>query len=257
MSVISDLSGNVHEPADLRAVPATQPLVWLQRGWDDLVHHPGASLAHGLLVVGLGYVVLIFSSAHVYFLAAAVSGFLLIGPLMATGLCELSRRREQGEGLSFDQSLEGMTRNRPALLHFAAMLLGLSVLWFVVSALILQALFSGAVPTVRETLWGGFLETVSLQQLIVYLAVGGILACLVFVLSVVSVPFIIHRPVSAGQAMRASMEAVRVNLAAMLLWAALIVALTGIGFATLLLGLVVIYPLLGHATWHAYRDLVK
>jgi len=86
---------------------------------------------------------------------------------------------------------------------------------------------------------------------------GAVLALVVFALSVVTVPLVIDRDVSSRVAMRASLRAVARNPLAMLLWAALIVGLTALGFATLLAGMIVVIPLLGHATWHAYRDLVE
>jgi uncharacterized membrane protein len=95
------------------------------------------------------------------------------------------------------------------------------------------------------------------SQVEAYVAVGGILAAVVFMLSVVTVPLIIDRRVGVGQAIGASLKAVFTNIPAMILWSALILVLTIIGYAPLLCGLLIVGPLLGHATWHAYRDLVR
>jgi uncharacterized membrane protein len=97
----------------------------------------------------------------------------------------------------------------------------------------------------------------SRAQIIAYIGSGAVLAGLVFMMSVVAVPLIIDRQVSVLQAIWVSMKATFWNLPAMLVWSALIVALTALGFLTLLLGMVFVAPLLGHATWHAYRDLVE
>ncbi len=98
----------------------------------------------------------------------------------------------------------------------------------------------------------------SSEQLIAYVASGGALAALVFVLSVVAVPLIIDREsTTTGEAMSASLSACMQNLPAAIVWAALITALVAVGFATMLIGMLVIFPLLGHATWHAYRDLSR
>lgn len=242
---------------DVQKVAMARPLAWLRLGWQDLSHHRGASIAHGLLVTGLGVVILTFAATHVYLMAVAISGFLLVGPIMATGLCELSRRRARNESAGFDDSLDALGRNRTALWHFAVTLLGFSLLWFMLSGLILHALFGPITPSLGYVIWGGLFEVLTPQQIMLYIAVGGILACLVFILSVVSVPAIIDRPVTASTAMRMSMRAFATNLPAMLVWAALIVALTAVGFLTFLLGLIVIYPLLGHATWYAYRELIQ
>ena len=101
------------------------------------------------------------------------------------------------------------------------------------------------------------LHRAELRQVIAYVAVGGILAGVVFALSVVSVPMIIDRQVDAGTAMKTSLRVAGQDLQSMLVWATLIVVLVAIGFATWLVGMVVIFPLLGHATWHAYKDLVE
>ena len=93
-------------------------------------------------------------------------------------------------------------------------------------------------------------------QLLGYIVCGAVLAAVVFSVSVVSVPLIIDRHATAREAMRASVRATLANLPAMLVWAGLIVGLTAIGFFTLLVGMVIVTPLLGYATWHAYRDLI-
>ena len=93
-------------------------------------------------------------------------------------------------------------------------------------------------------------------QALGYVVCGGVLAAIVFGVSVVAVPLIIDRHASASEAMRASLRATLANLPAMVIWAAIIVAVTAIGFITLLVGMVVVAPLLGYATWHAYRDLI-
>jgi uncharacterized membrane protein len=95
-----------------------------------------------------------------------------------------------------------------------------------------------------------------MAQVLGYIGSGAVLAALVFSMSVVAVPLMIDRHASASDAIRASARASFANLPAMLLWSALIVAVTAIGFVTLLVGMVVVAPLLGYATWHAYRDLI-
>lgn len=131
------------------------------------------------------------------------------------------------------------------------------MIWFVLSGLILFALFGDIAPSIKDSLWGDFMSMVSLQQITLYLVVGGALACIVFALSVVAVPAIIDSDTSALDAMLLSIRVVVANLPVMVVWASLIVLLVAVGFFSLLLGMVIIYPLLGHATWHAYRDLVE
>lgn len=242
-------------PVEIRRVPLQQPLEWLKRGWDDLraIGMPG--LAHGALIAVLGGVLLMLGSTHLYLTAAAVTGYLLVGPVMTTGLCELARRHSAGESLGFDESLQGLTRNPEGIEHFGGILAAIALLWFALSAVLLQSVFSTATPSLAVALWGGS-GAVSPRQLLAYVGCGAVLAVIVFILSVVAVPLIIDRHASASEAIRASTRAALRNLPAMLLWAALIVGLTAIGFVTLLIGMVVVAPLLGYATWHAYRDLI-
>jgi len=114
-----------------------------------------------------------------------------------------------------------------------------------------------AAPSMRETLYRGFIDQMNRDQVEAYFAVGGSLAALVFIFSVVSVPLIIDRGAGAGQAMAASVSAAFSNIPAMVVWSGLILLLTVIGYAPLLFGLLIIGPLLGHATWHAYRDMIR
>jgi uncharacterized membrane protein len=242
-------------PIEIRHVPATRPLEWLGRGWEDVKRIGWPGLAHGALIAVLGGVLLALGSTHMYLTAAAVTGYLLVGPLMTTGLCELARRRESREPLGFDESLQALARNPDGLLHFGAILGLLALLWFVLSAFLLESTVRASVPSLAVALWGGA-DMLTISQLLGYLLCGGVLAVIVFAVSVVSVPLIIDRHARASEAMRASLRVTMANLPAMALWAGLIVGVTALGFVTLLLGMVVVAPLLGYATWHAYRDLI-
>lgn len=242
---------------DVMRVPVYRPFVWLRDGWRDMRRHWGTSLGYGALIVALGWTLLIFCGTHPYFVAAAISGFLLVGPLMSAGLCEMSRRYSLGQPANFDDSLEGFVRNAPALFEFGVILAICAAVWFGVSALLLGTVFHIAAPDIRETLYRGFLDSTNRSQVVAYIVIGGLLATGVFSVSVVAIPLIIDRHASAGQAMRASVNAVIHNIPAMILWSALILALTIVGYAPLLTGLLVIAPLLGHATWHAYKGMIR
>lgn len=238
-------------------VPWKQSVEWLHRAWSDMRYFRGASLAHGALITVLGAVLLIIGGSHPYFIVAAVSGYLLIGPVLATGLCELSRRRQTGEPAGFDESLSAINRNPRGLLQFGAILAVLLIAWFVASEVALRAVLYVPRLSLDSVLWGGFTEAESRAQLLTYAGSGAVLALIVFAVSVVAVPYMIdHREVSAASAMWASVRATRANIPAMLLWSVYILTLTAFGFATLLIGMIVVQPLLGHATWHAYRDLI-
>ena len=242
---------------EVRRVAVFRPLVWLQLGWLDMRRHWGASLGYGGLVVALGWTLLVFSATHPYYVAAAITAFLLVGPAMSAGSCELSRRYEIGQTASFDDSLEGFTRNARELMKFGGILATCAALWFVLSAIILGAVFHVRAPSLSETMYRGFIDTANRPQVLAYLGVGGALAVGVFVISVVTIPLIIDRHARAGQGMLASCKVVASNGAAMIVWSALILVVTVIGYAPLLGGLLITAPLLGHATWHAYRDMVR
>src|SRR5580658_4955347 len=119
-ALVSDEVRNLH--VDVQHVPVYQPFLWLFRGAQDLGRHWGASLGYGALIVALGWTLLIFCGTHPYFIAAAISGFLLVGPAMSAGLCEMSRRYSVGESANFDDSLDGFKRNAPALFEFGVIL---------------------------------------------------------------------------------------------------------------------------------------
>lgn len=242
---------------EIRRVSTLQSIVWLRRAWDDFKHLKSASLAHGALITALGAVLLMLGSSHPYLVAAAISGYLLVGPIMTTGLCELSRRRAAHESTGFDESLQGMTRNPEGLLYFGVVLAIVAAAWFVLSGVLLQSALHASAPSLSDALWGSLTDAASRPQVLAYIGSGAILAAIVFTLSVVAVPLIIDRHASALDAMWISAKVTFWNLPAMIVWAAIIVGLTVIGFAPFLFGMIVVAPVLGHATWHAYRDLIK
>jgi uncharacterized membrane protein len=242
--------------SEVRQVPVYAPFLWLRNGWRDMRRNWGANLGYGALVVALGWTLLIFCGTHPYYIAAAISGFLLVGPLMSAGLCEMSRRYSLGLSASFDDSLDGFVRNAPALLTFGVILAICAAAWFLISALLLNTVFHVAAPDMSETLYRGFLDSTNRSQVLAYLCVGGMLATAVFTVSVVTIPMIVEQSASVGQAMRASVRVVFRNIPAMSLWSALILAMTVIGYAPLLAGMLIIAPLLGHATWYAYADMI-
>lgn len=241
---------------EVRSVPALQSIVWLRRGWEDLRQMERQSLAHGVIISIIGAVLLMLGSTHPYLVAAAVTGYLLVGPIMTTGVCELSRRRAAREPRGFDESLQAITRNPDALMHLGGLLALIAIVWFIASTVLLQSALGLRVPSLAVALWGGAGDFAGTREVLAYFSSGALFAVAVFMLSVVAVPLIIDRQASASEAMWASIRASLHNIPAMLLWAAIIVGLTALGFATLLIGMIVVAPLLGHATWHAYRDLI-
>lgn len=240
----------------IRNVPVTRPFVWLREGWEDLMHHRAASLSYGLLISFMGALILAYGR-HPFFIAAATTGFLLIGPIMTAGLCELSRCRDQGETANFQSSLSALQRIRKPLWDFSFTLMLIAGTWLAVSAFFLHGVTGNAAPGMASSVWGDVMRQLNTTQLTAYIVIGSVLAALVFTLSVVTVPMIVDRHVDSYSALRMSRRITVRDLPAMLVWAALIAVLVAVGFATWLLGMVVIFPLLGHASWRAYRELVE
>lgn len=256
MSLPADFRCAGFELPAVRCVPATRPLHWLRAGWQDLRANPLPSLAYGLLFALGGDMVLLTAFGYPYLVMVAVSGFFLLAPLLAAGLYELSRSLRDGEKLLFIDSLRCYRRNGESLAFFGVVLAIVALMWERLSALAFALLGmpdGETLPYLGRLLFGGE-HTLFLAA---WLALGACLAVFVFALAVVAVPLLLDRDVDVATAMMSSLTACAANPAALLLWAALIVGLTLAGFATLLFGLIVVMPVLGHASWHAYRELVE
>lgn len=240
----------------VRRVPLTRPFTWVRDGWNDLLHHRAASLAYGILVSALGMLIFAYSR-HPFYVAAVTVGFLLVGPILTAGCCELSRRRDEGEPADFQSSLEPLSRARGSLLGVAGTLVVLALVWLGLSGSIYFNFVGDIAPGLSSTVWGDVMQHLSMAQLLAYAAVGLVLCAAVFTLSVVAVPMIVERDVQASTAMGTSVRVALGNLSALLVWAAVIVILVLFGVLTGLIGLIFVFPLLGHATWRAYKEMVE
>jgi uncharacterized membrane protein len=243
---------------EIAHIGTERPFVWLQAGWRDLRANPIASLAYGLLFAIAGDFILLFAWQRPQLFTAAISGFFLIAPLLAAGLYEISRRQAAGRASTFIDSLAGWRRNGQSLALFGLLVALVGIAWERLSAILFALLAENLAPDLSAFAASILGSEDYRALLIVWFIAGGSLALLVFAISAVSVPMLVDRDGDFLTAVMTSLRAVSTNLEAMVLWAALIVGLTLIGFATLLFGLIILMPLIGHAsTWHAYRDLVK
>ncbi len=246
-------------PPVLRSINSEAPWTWLAAGWRDLCRARYVSLAYGLcfalasggITAGLWY------ADRLQFLPPLAAGFMLLGPLLAIGLYDISRRLELGERPRFRHAAGAILR-APTRLTFFAVLLALSLLFWLRLAFLLFALFMGtrAAPPIDSLMSELLFTTEGLALLVVGTLVGAVLAAGVFALSVVSLPLVLDREIDAVSAILLSLAAVRRNWKPLLLWGWLIVTITAVGLATFYVGLIVAFPLLGHASWHAYRALV-
>jgi uncharacterized membrane protein len=250
------IEGSLTTPK-VRIVPVGQPWEWLGAGWKDLWRTPAASLFHGLIFVVLGYLMVYMVQVRFQYVLALTSGFLLVGPFLAMGLYDLSRRLEAGEPATLGHALTAWQRNAVPILTFGGLVGLLMIVWARLSAVLFGVIVGGNNLTLDGSTAQLFFSGSGLIFLLVFLVVGAVVAAAVFAVSVVSMPMMLNRKTDLITAVLTSLVAVRANPAPMLLWAALIVIFTGIGLLTFYLGLALALPLIGHATWHAYRDLVE
>jgi uncharacterized membrane protein len=256
MSEIVETPGSLALP--VRRIDVERPWQWLAAGWRDFTAAPMVSLLYGGVFVlgGLILTFLLWSFDWLYLLLPIGAGFLLLAPVLATGLYEVSRRLERGERPSLGDAFQAWQK-RPGSLAVMGLVLVFFFLTWIRIAFLIFALFFGA-----ESLnWTSFVQmlffsTDGIPFLVVGTIVGGIFAALAFALSAVSIPLILDRDVGALAAMATSVSAVLTNWRVMIGWGALIALFGAAGLVSFYIGLGVTLPLIGYATWHAYRDLV-
>lgn len=241
----------------LRRVETGRPLTWLKMGWEDMRSNMMASLTYGLIFAVAGYLILAYASDIPYLFTAAISGFFLIAPVAAAGLYEISRRHEKGMPTSFAESLRGLRGHGDSLFYFGILLAMSLIGWERISAILFALFYHGDVPDMTQFYRDVFFSGNYINLVVAYVLIGGILAAAVYCLSAVAVPMLMDRSSDVATAMMTSARAVGHNLGAMILWAALLVGLMTVGFATMMIGMVFLLPLAGHASWHAYKDIVE
>jgi uncharacterized membrane protein len=234
--------------APSRALTPSMPLRWLRLGWQDFKRAPRQSLAYGASLTVLSYLVVAFTWTYgtlALYLGLA-TGFVLVGPALALGLYSISRQLELGRAPMIGYCLrEGRARLRDALI-FGGVLMVVLLVWARAASMV-HVFF----PVRAEAGWQDFLPFLGVGG-----SVGAVFAAVVFAVSAFSLPMLMDRDADAITAVVTSVNAVLRNKLPMLVWAALIGAGVLLGFATLFLGFLVILPVLGHATWHAYREAI-
>ncbi|WP_088283951.1 DUF2189 domain-containing protein [Ideonella sp. A 288] len=239
----------------VRHIPMLRPLGWLARGWTDLMRCPLPGLLHGLALAAFGALLIAVAHQHFWLLAGAFTGFLLVAPILATGLYAVSRALERQQRADLAVALAAWKPRDGRLVVFGLLLALAGTGWVLTSA----SLITGFAPApVRGPM--DFLRVVVLAEtghlFEIWLALGAFLAAPVFASSVVAIPLLLDRRVSVLAAVLTSWRVVQAHPLPLALWAGLLMVLTVLGMATALLGLVIIAPWLSHASWHAYRDLV-
>ncbi len=256
-------------PASLpvvRTVSAMRPLAWLAYGWRDMARVGWLSFAHGLVLAVVGAAIVAVAHQRFWLLAGALSGFMVIAPVLATSLYALSSAVERGDKADFGVVLKTWLNWQNShvnkwdndywcMVQFGSLLALAATGWVVTSAALITLL--APVPILSPL---DFVHHVVLAQdgwlFELWLALGGVMAAPLFASSVVSMPLLLDRRVTLMQALLTSWQTVLANPIPMGLWAAVIMVFTLLGLGSLLLGLIPVIPMLGHASWHAYRDLV-
>lgn len=250
----------------VRTIGLLQPLQWLGMAWHDMRRCGWISLAHGLALALVGALIVAIAHQRFWLLAGALSGFLLVAPVLATSLYALSRALERGEKADVrvvlktwlnwqDQRFNKWGNEYWRLVQFGALLAVAGTGWVLTSAALITLLAPLPIMTPSD-----FVQHVVLARdgflFELWLLLGGVLAAPIFASSVIAMPLLLDRRVTLLQAVLTSWQAVLLNPLPLALWAALIMGFTLLGLGSALLGLIAVMPMLGHASWHAYRDLV-
>jgi len=228
---------------------------WLASGWRDLMQAPLPSLLHGAAVTIGGWIILGITIRYWYLLPGAFSGFLLVGPILATGLYAVSRDIEQEKTSGIHEVIAAWRRGTRPLVGLGLMLVLAATAWVLVSA-VLFGLFLDAPITGIDSILHRIVLSEGSFLFPVWITLGGFGAALVFAATAVSAPMLLDRDVDMVTAIATSVRAVGANPITMVLWGVIIMVTTGIALLTLMLGFIFVVPVIGHGTWHAYRDIV-
>ncbi len=239
----------------VRVLKPLQPMTWLERAWHDIRQVPGVSFGHGAMLAVFGWVLVLFARDRFWVLAGALSGFLLVAPILATGLYAVSRALGRGERADWSTVVAVWRSLDRRLVMFGVLLAAAGTGWVLTSAALITLFAPLPIQQPVE-----FLRHVVANRqswlFELWLGVGGLLAAPVFASSVVAIPMLLDRPVSLWAAVLTSFRTVVENPLPMAIWAMLVMGFTLLGIGAMLVGLVFVVPMLGHASWYAYRDLI-
>lgn len=250
------LTGETIHVYDVNKVGAGASKRWLEKGIADFKVSPMTSIAYGAIYVLVGLVLAYFTWNNPLYLVSMVTGFLLIGPIVAVGFYCMSRRIEEGGKPTFLQGFDAIKFNTISLVSFALILGFLLIAWTRVASLVV-ALFFGSTTISDDLIATIASNPQTIPFLVTYALVGLFFAGAAFMISLVSVPLITNRKVDVITAIVTSMKAVVKNPSVAISWAFIIATLIFLGFIFGFVGLAITLPIVGHASWHAYRELVS
>lgn len=232
-----------------------QPFQWLFFGLKDLIAHWGIGLFYGCSFWLMYWVLMLIFKHQPEYTMSIISGCLLVGPFLTMGLYEVSRRRETGEVNSLGASASSWEPHIKSMSMLVLVLIVLELLWGRASLVVFAVFFDTGFPSTASVLEAVFNQN-NLEFVMAYTLVGGLFAFLVFSSSVVSIPLILERDSDAISACITSIRVVLKNPLSMLIWGALLTVLVITSFLPMGLGIILVGPWLGHATWHAYKAAV-
>lgn len=239
----------------VRRVALDAPLRWLLAGWRDFVRAPLTGIVHGALVAAGGWLAVVASHAAWWLGPGAVSAFVLVGPILATGLYEVSRLLARGQRPGLREAIAAWRRETRPLIALGLLLAVVAAAWVVVSAALFALFVRTPLTTPTE-----FLRYAAVGQgdwlFTLWALLGGLVAAVVFAATVVSAPLLLGRVIGLKAAVLTSVRAAGDNPLALALWAAIIMLATALSLATAMTGFLLAVPVIGHASWHAYRELV-
>lgn len=242
--------------AVMRPLGLLDPLRWLRAGAADFGAAPGIGLFYGACFWGMALVLWgVFRSRPEYVMSIA-SGCLLLGPFLAMGLYEVSRRREAGERPTLGASATCWEPHLRSLALLVLVLIVLELLWGRASLVVFAVFFYTGMPSTTGVIRAIF-NPENMEFVLVYAVVGGLFALLVYATAVVSIPMMLDRGTDAISAVITSIRVVAANPVTLLWWGFLITLLVAAALLPWGAGLLVVGPVLGHASWHAYRGSVR
>lgn len=231
----------------------------LEGGWQDFKAAPAIGLSFGLFYTLAGWGIFLFANLTglTYLAYPFATGFALIAPFTAAGLYEVSRKLERGEAIGFASVLASVRAAGTQDLGWLGLILFFSlILWVDFAAFLYVAFFGIHVPSTDELVQVIMGTPLGVVFLVIGNVAGAAIAFAIFSVTVISCPLLVDRDIDFVTAMTTSLEAVRTNPGQMLAWAAMVALWFAVAVVTLLAGLIVILPVLGHATWHLYRKTI-